>query len=52
MGTITHLVTRREDPLAVFSLGNPIVEQGSPTIGRMLLLQRVTLIRYQTKRVL
>ena len=42
MGTITHLVTRREDPLAVLSLGNPIVEQGSPALGWISLLHRVT----------
>ena len=42
MGTMMHLVTRREEPLAVLSSGNPRVEQGSPSIGRILLLHRVT----------
>ena len=41
-GTITHLLTQRENPLAVLSSGSPMLEQGSPTIGRILLLQRVT----------
>ena len=42
MGTITHLVTHREDLLAVLSSGNPIVEQGSPTLGWISLLHSVT----------